>query len=109
MVLFGVVLLGTGGVLGAVARGSAYSQTQTTASFFLQHRAERLRRMGFDALADGAADTTLAAGTVLRTEWDVTDVVPGRLVRVDMRVWRIPAGRGGAPRGVRFFIANRDP
>lgn len=108
-VLFSVILLTAGGMILAVAGGNAYGSTRTTGAFHMQQQVERFREMPYTSLANGTADTVFANGARIRAEWQVSELVPGRLAQVDLRVLRIPTGPGGQERAVRLFIANRDP
>jgi hypothetical protein len=107
--LFSIVLMAGGGLLMALSTGGQHSRNRTTATFHTQRQIERLYELDYANLASGQSDTTLANGSLIRTAWTVTQIVPGRLAQVDVTVRRIPSGPGGAEQAMRLFIANRNP
>lgn len=109
LAVFSLILLALGGVVGGVAGGAAYSRARTDLSFHMQEQVERLRNTPYANLASGSATSAPSSGVTYQADWTVTSLVPDRLARVDMRVYRTPAAPGGTERAVRLFIANRNP
>lgn len=109
IVLFSFVLLSTGGLITTLAGGGTHSRTRTNMAFHMQRQVELFHDMSYASLANGTADTTIANGTVIRAQWTVTQVVPGRLAQIDLTLRQVPAGPGGREQATRLFIANRDP
>ncbi|MFV1986407.1 MAG: prepilin-type N-terminal cleavage/methylation domain-containing protein [Gemmatimonadota bacterium] len=109
MALFSITLIAAGGTLTALGSAGRYGRVRTTAVLHMQRQAEQLYELDYAALAGGQVDTLLDNGTTLRAEWTAQELVPDRLMQVDLRVFQTPRGPGGRERAVRLFIANRNP
>lgn len=110
LTLLTLVLLGVAGIITGLSRTQLDTSTRVEAAMMMHQILEDARIVPYGSLGSGSMTRTATGGVRLTASWTVTEVVTGKLKRVDFRVVRSNSPNlTGGERAVRVFYANRDP
>ena len=105
--LFLATLVAAGGLFSAISTEDQRSALTTTSDLELKRHIQEIYRTEWAALAPGRADTVLPDGILVRTSWDVIEVVPNELKEARLTVRALSGRVEERRRSVRLFLARR--